>query len=126
MKQIMIFIIGFVLLTGCATTSEALPETLVITDTAGVDMDKYNADILDCRQYASQINPAKEITKGAILGAVVGGLIGAAANIDSDTTRSVAGVGAVAGAAGSGEEALSEQDQVIKKCLIGRGYKVLN
>jgi len=109
----------------CATTGDGLPSTRVITDTQGVDIQKYNQDLYDCRQYAAQVNVGGDALAGLIAGAIVGAAVGAAIG-NSDTAERGAGLGAVSGVTEGASEALSEQDVVIKKCLLGRGYKVLN
>ena len=113
------------LISGCATTGDGLPSTRVITDTQAVDMAQYNKDMYECRQYAAQVNAGADALGGLIVGAIVGAAIGAAIG-NSDTAQKGAGFGAIDGAAEGASGALSEQDQVIKNCLLGRGYKVLN
>jgi uncharacterized protein YcfJ len=110
---------------GCATTGDGLPTTRVITDTQGIDTAQYNKDMYECRQYAAQVNVGRDALGGAIVGAIIGAAIGAAIG-NSDTAEMGAGLGAVDGATEGASGALSEQDQVIKNCLLGRGYKVLN
>jgi outer membrane lipoprotein SlyB len=125
-QKIKIYSTLFVFLTAsCATTGDGLPSTRVITDTQGVDIQKYNQDLYDCRQYAAQVNVGGDALAGLIAGALVGAAVGAAIG-NSDTAERGAGLGAVSGVTEGASEALSEQDVVIKKCLLGRGYKVLN
>jgi len=112
-------------LTSCATTSDGLPSTRVITDTQGVEIQKYNQDLYACRQYAAQVNVGSDALAGLVAGAIFGAAIGAAIG-NSDTAERGASVGAVSGVTEGASDALSEQDMVIKNCLIGRGYKVLN
>ena len=64
--------------TSCATTGDGLPSTRVITDTQGVEMQKYNQDLYACRQYAAQVNVGSDALAGLIAGALVGAAIGAA------------------------------------------------
>ena len=125
-QNIKIYSILFAFITAsCATTGDGLPSTRVITDTQGVDMQKYNQDLYQCRQYAAQVNVGGDALAGLIAGAIVGAAIGAAVG-NNDTAERGAGIGAVSGVTEGASGALSEQDVVIKKCLIGRGYKVLN
>ena len=112
-------------LTNCATTGDGLPSTRVITDTQGVEIQKYNQDLYACRQYAAQVNVGSEALAGLVAGAIVGAAIGAAIG-NSDTAERGASIGAVSGVTEGASDALSEQDMVIKNCLIGRGYNVLN
>jgi hypothetical protein len=93
-----------------------------IIDTKGVDMAKYEQDLAECRQYGREVQPARGAAKGAAGGAAVGAAIGA---ITGSAARG-AGVGAVSGAAQSGAEGARERPTVVKNCLRGRGYNVLN
>ena len=94
-----------------------------IIDRKGVDMAKYAADKAECEQYA-EVNRGEKIARGAIGGAVVGGAIGAIVNRRSNSAGRGAGVGAVTGVGGAKNG--REVEQVIKQCLRGRGYRVLN
>ena len=58
---------------------------------------------------------------GAVVGSVFGAVLG-----NSGTAKRGAGIGAVGGGASGAGEGLREREQVIKRCLIGRGYRVLN
>ena len=113
------------LISGCTTTGDGLPSTRVITDTQNIDMVAYQKDLYECRQYASQVNVGSNALAGLIGGALIGAALGAAIG-NSDTAERGAGVGAISGVTEGTSEALSEQDKVIKNCLLGRGYKVLN
>jgi hypothetical protein len=93
-----------------------------IIDTKGVDMAKYQEDLADCEQYGREVQPARGVARGAAGGAAVGAAIGA---ITGSPGRG-AGIGAVSGAAQSGVEGDRERSGVVKNCLRGRGYKVLN
>jgi hypothetical protein len=61
--------------------------------------------------------------KAAGAGIVVGGLLGL---VTGSNTLQSAGTGAVIAGAGSAYAGNESQEAVVKKCLVGRGYKVLN
>lgn len=103
-------------LTGCA----AHPEPIV--DTKGVDMSAYETDLAECSVYADQIQTEKGVAKGAAGGAVVGAATGAI----SGNPAEGAGYGSIWGATRSGLDADEAKQMVVKRCLRGRGYKVLN
>ena len=124
MKKIL-FIPLFFILIGCETTNDGLPAVRIIVDQAGIDINTYNNDLFECRQYAGQIDAGSDAFSGALAGAIVGALVGAAID-DSDTAKRTGGYGAIVGGAEAGGEALQTQETVVKKCLYGRGYKVLN
>lgn len=111
-------ITGLVLagLAGCA----AHPEPIV--DTKGVNMATYETDLAECSVYADQIQTEKGVAKGAAGGAVVGAATGAISGNAADG----AGYGSIWGATRSGLDADEAKQGVVKQCLRGRGYKVLN
>jgi outer membrane lipoprotein SlyB len=96
-----------------------------IVDTQGVDMARYQQDLSQCETYAAQVSTGAEAGKGAVGGAVVGAAIGAIIG-NSTTVARGAGVGGVAGGARGAARGENEKDQVVKNCLRGRGYRVLN
>jgi outer membrane lipoprotein SlyB len=96
-----------------------------IVDTQGVDMARYQQDLSQCETYAAQVNTGTEAGKGAVGGAVVGAAIGAIVG-NSTTVARGAGVGGVLGGARGAARGEGEKDQVVKNCLRGRGYRVLN
>jgi hypothetical protein len=104
------------LVAGCA----AHPDPII--DTKGVNMAAYQRDLAECQSYAGQVQVAAGVAKGSAAGAAYGAAIGA---IRGDIGEA-AGVGAVSGGAWSGLEADREKQQIVKRCLRGRGYRVLN
>jgi hypothetical protein len=88
---------GSVLLTACAGA-----EVRPIVDMKGVNEARYEKDLAECQGYAKEAS----------------GMGGTAAK--------GAGAGAVFGGAGGAYKGNESQEAVVKKCLVGRGYKVLN
>ncbi len=97
----------------------------VIIDRKGVNMAQYETDLSECRQYAEEISTGEEAAKGAAKGAVVGGVIGAAIG-NSSTAGRIGGAGAAHGASHGLSKAAYEKRRVVRTCLRGRGYRVLN
>ncbi len=112
------------LLSACAGNSQQASGGVII-DTKGVDMQAYYQDLHECRNYASQVNTASKVTGKVISGAVIGGAIGAITG-NSDTAKRAAGVGGLLGAVKGSGQAGREKQRVIRNCLAGRGYRVLN
>jgi outer membrane lipoprotein SlyB len=108
-----------VAVTACTTTDE------IIVDTKSVNMATYEQDLAECRSYAQGVKTGEKATKGAASGALVGGLIGAIFDGGEGAARG-AGVGAVSGGAKGAGQGEREELQVVKRCMSGRGYKVLN
>jgi len=91
-------------LAGCAGHRRRSADR-VIVDTKRVDLNAYYRDLDECQQYADDVRVGRRAAGGVVAGAVIGGAVGGAEG------------------AGSG---LRERDRVVKNCLAGRGYRVLN
>lgn len=113
------------LLSACVNQGANQSSSGVIIDTQGVNMDAYYQDLHECRNYASQVSVAGRTTTGAVAGAVLGGVVGAITG-DSGSAQRGAGVGGVVGGVKGASSGYREKHQVVKNCLRGRGYSVLN
>ncbi len=111
-------------LSHCRSVEEITGNTPII-DTQGVNMAQYEVDLEQCNAYADQVQVARQATVGTIAGAAIGGVFGAVIG-DSNTAQRGAGVGAVGGGARGVGSGLREREMVIRRCLTGRGYRVLN
>lgn len=118
MYRILLVVLPLVL-AACTTTDE------IIIDRKGVDPARYEQDLAECQGYSQEVKTGEKAARGAASGAVVGGLIGAAVGNSRDAQRG-AGAGAVSGAARGVSEGSREEVAVVKQCLRGRGYRVLN
>jgi outer membrane lipoprotein SlyB len=116
MRYIMcsITLLGMALTAGCAGSSKP------VIDPAGVDMEQYNTDLVECEQISEQVD--QKAGAGAAGGAVVGGLLGAI----TGNTVGGAGAGAVVGGARGVGSTNKEKSRVVKNCLRNRGYQILN
>ena len=123
------YLLCFCLVSGCiATQSGSIfnpGSGQPIVDTKGINMSKYELDLEECSTFAEDISTGKSIAKGAVTGAAVGAVIEAITD-DVRSRRDAIEVGAVSGGAQSGIRAVREKEQVVRRCLRGRGYKVLN
>lgn len=98
-----------------------------LVDMKGVNESTFENDLKDCQAYAQQQSGMGETAaKGAGAGAVVGGLLGLVTGGNKTGIIQAAGAGAVIGGAGGAFSGNQSQEAVVKKCLSGRGYKVLN
>lgn len=105
-----------ILAAGCASHPDP------IIDTKGVDEAMMAIDSEECEAYSDQVIVAKGAARGAAGGAVAGAAAGAiGGNADAG-----AGYGAIWGATRSSIDGDREKQQVFKRCMRGRGYKVLN
>jgi outer membrane lipoprotein SlyB len=110
--------VSVVLLAGCSANSQP------IIDTKGVNMTVYEEDLAECTTYSEQVSVAEGAGKSAGVGAATGGAVGAIAK--GGNIGRGAGIGAVLGASRGGVKASGDKERVVKQCLRGRGYKVLN
>ena len=108
-----------IIISGCA----AHPEPII--DMKGVDREQYTEDWNECEQYSHEVQVSKGLAKGAATGAVIGAVAGAIGGNSSDVADG-AGTGAVYGGASSGLAADRDKQMVFKRCMRGRGYRVLN
>ena len=124
MRNTQFFCAGFLalFLVGCATAGANYRPMI---DTKGVDLSKFESDLVACQAYArTQPGVAKGAAKGAAVGAAVGAVLATVAGRDYDT-GAAARVGGVTGAAKGARGANQDQEMIIKRCLQGRGYSVL-
>jgi outer membrane lipoprotein SlyB len=119
MRHLGAVVVTLLAVVGCTTTDE------IIIDEKGVNMSAYQKDLAECQTYAKSVKTGEKTAKGAASGAVVGGLIGAITGGSSGAAQG-AGVGAVGGGARGAIEGEETEVQVVKRCLGGRGYRVLN
>lgn len=123
--KIPVTILLIVFLSACSSNGRFPGQTPVIVDTKGVDMSQYQTDLADCEAYAQQVSVGEKAVVQGATGAVVGGAVGAIFD-GSEGARHGAGAGAVVGTVKGASQGLREQDRVLKRCLRGRGYKVLS
>ena len=98
-----------------------------LVDMKGVNEAAYEKDLQECQAYAKgQSGMGETAAKGAGAGAVVGGLLGLVTGGNKTGIAQAAGAGAVIGAAGGAFTGNQSQEGVVKRCLSGRGYRVLN
>ena len=107
---------ALVVIGGCA----AHPDPII--DMKGVNEAAMQADWAECEGYSEQVIIAKGTAKGATGGAVAG----AAAGAISGDAGAGAGYGAIWGATRSTIDADRDKQMVFKRCMRGRGYRVLN
>jgi hypothetical protein len=106
------------LLSGCA----AHPDPII--DTKGVDPDEMAQDWDECEAFTEEIIIAKGVAKGSALGGTVGAASGAIRG-RGDVAEDAAW-GALYGGTRSGLDADRDKQMVFKRCMSGRGYRVLN
>lgn len=118
MKCLLLTAVLLSAIAACTTTRE------IIIDEKGVNMNRYDNDLAECESYAEQVATGKKAVRGAGSGAVIGGAVGGV--IRSRGVGEGAAVGAIGGGAKGLDQGEREQVRVVKNCLRGRGYRVLN
>ena len=121
MKKLSILALAFV--TGCSTMgSNYVP----VVDMRGHAPYQFQDDLSQCQQYAKQrADAAQGAAAGALAGAIIGGIFAAILTPRGYRNEAVAPVIA-AGALGGAYSANETQQDIVKRCLVGRGYNVLN
>ena len=127
MTKNLITALFLITLSGCVANSSGsiFESSKPIIDTKGVNMSQYDIDLKECSVFSEDISTGKSIAKGAATGAAVGAVIEAITD-DVRSRRDAIEVGAVSGGAKSGIRAVREKEPILKGCLRGRGYKILN
>ena len=97
-----------------------------IVDLKGVDREQYEVDLADCQGYANEVPLGKHVGTGAAAGAAVGAVGAAVSGANKTGIGQSAGIGAVYGGTIRGMGAVGEKQQVLRECMKGRGYRVLN
>lgn len=115
----LLLILAVASLTACASSKR------IIIDDQGVDQAAYERDLADCEHIAAQVSTGGDAAEGAVGGAIIGGALGAIFGNRSTAARG-AGGGAVIGGAGRAGDAEQEKRRVMRNCMTGRGYRVLN
>lgn len=96
-----------------------------VIDTKGVDAARLENDLRECQAYAATVaGAAEQAMAGAVAGALLGTLLAAAAGGGYSRNQHAA-VGAVAGMSGGAVAGERDQRDVIRRCMAGRGYNVL-
>ena len=70
-------IYSLILLVGCSSSQYKDPMDNVIVDTAGVDLNKYYADLAECKAFAKKVDVRDQTTRGVVGGVIVGSVVGA-------------------------------------------------
>lgn len=108
-----------VLLCGCATRGAGY---VPLVDLQNRPDGKYAQDLADCQGFAKQRAYAQD---ALAVGAIVGGILGAVL-MPRGLRNEGAAFGAAVGGLGAADGAHNTQESIIKRCLAGRGYNVLN
>ncbi|MDR0781984.1 MAG: hypothetical protein LBF16_15090 [Pseudomonadales bacterium] len=113
-----------ILLQGCGTPESVFGKEPIV-DTSRINQQQYAADLAQCRTFADQVQTGRQTVVSAATAAAVGSALGAVVG-NRSTVQTAAGVGGVLGGVSGAGSAMSERQQVLRNCLTGRGYRLLN
>lgn len=123
MKKIVTIVVAAALLAGCAAPMHSY-QPLVDGDTTST---QYQRDLEECRAYAmSKPSAENSAAVGAIVGALAGVALLALGGGRGGWGNEVAAVGAAMGGVQGYTEGAQGQQNVVKRCLAGRGHRVLD
>jgi len=122
LKSVLILTVLLVL-TGCQSAPRNWEPVI---DRQGVDLNRYATDLAECRSYADSVDPAERAAVAAASGAAVGAVVGVIAGDSRESAGRGAAIGAVAGGVRGARQAREEINMIVRNCLTGRGYRVLN
>ena len=106
-------------LAGCAYRPVVDPKT-------SAHPENYETDLAECRQLAEQgAHPGGSAAGGAVVGAGVGAALAVATGHKGLAGQAAGGGAVIGGAKGAGAGA-HEQRAIVRNCMKGRGYAVLN
>lgn len=115
-------IIALCLLSGCAI---GLPNgDYSLIDQKGIDMATYNSDYADCAALANQTDVGGRAAGSAAAGALIGALLGGMF-CGRNCARDGAAAGMVSAGIGGAGSGVQEQQGALRRCLAGRGYRVI-
>lgn len=115
------------LLSGCAVEGYQTGTRIVLDWTQVKDFGQYQKDADECNRIGAEVSgPGESAAAGALAGVLLGAALGAIIGDSGDFALQGAGAGAVSGAASGAAHGALSRDQVVKNCMRGRGYNVLN
>ena len=123
MEKTLTITLAAAILAGCAAPMHQYQPLI----DGGTDTEQYQRDLQDCRAYA-MTKPSAESSAaaGAIFGALAGVAILALGGGRHGFGNEAAGIGALIGGVEGYNKGANGQQNIVKRCLAGRGYKVLD
>jgi Na+-transporting methylmalonyl-CoA/oxaloacetate decarboxylase beta subunit len=110
-------------LSGCATHNTN-KFTVPMIDTKGVDMNAYWIDVADCNSYARSVDVGQQAANGAVALGLLGAIVGSMMGNHKDALQ-IGLIGAASGASEGYVRGKEKQEDIVKRCIAGRGYVVL-
>lgn len=122
-SKIVAALLTAVAIQGCAVQGA---NYVPMVDMRGRSTEQYSADLQDCQQYAAtQLGAGDAAIVGAVIGALFGVALMAAGGGRGGYGNEVAAVGAIGGGLQGAASAENNQRSIISRCMMGRGWSVL-
>lgn len=126
MRKLTLTLAAALALSGCATGPTGA-DYRPLVDSRGAAAASYESDLSECQSYAGQRTGA---AGGAVAGAVFGALLGvtllAVSGGRGGWGNEIAAVGAITGGLQGAAQGEGTQRDIIRRCLAGRGFSVLD
>ena len=94
------------------------------------DQVAYQQDLSQCQMLADQVNVQGETAQSTVVGGLIGAGLGALTgsfNANAGRGAVIGGsFGAASGLVSGGSSASERRNRVVRNCLAGRGYRVLD
>lgn len=120
MTNLIASVLATTMLFGCATRGA---NYVPVVDMKYINPQTYANDVRECQVYANQrISAGEAAAVGALFGALLGAVLASGSRYQSQLQTE----GAVLGGIGAGASANQTQESIVKRCLAGRGYNILN
>ena len=114
---------------GCATQPQG-HRSLVDTYAPGFSHEQYLVDIDQCNSLAAQrpvgASAANGAMGGLLVGALFGALVGSAYGDTGYGAKYGAALGTTSGAVQGAASGVEAQKHIVRECMRGRGYRVLD
>ena len=118
------------LVVGCAAPQPQGHRTLVDTYAPGFSHEQYRADIDQCNSLSAQrpvgASAADGAMGGLLVGALFGALVGSAYGDTGYGAAYGAALGTTSGAVQGAASGVETQRSIVRECMRGRGYRVLD
>lgn len=126
-KSIIVLAVLAIATSGCASLEigssfRPIIDSQTLNGRTNADIAK---DLADCQQYARGSNSGQKVAALSIVGALLGAALGATGG-NRHMAGQVATYGAIAGTAHGGGAAIATDEAIVRRCMQGRGYSVLN
>ena len=113
-------------MSGCAAVGDKWIPVIDRQSAGGKTNVEIQADLNDCQRYAREVDPSRQALTQMFAGIIGGAILGAAVGGNRRMANYGANVGGAMGVTSGTANGIMTQERVVKNCMNGRGYNVLN